>query len=339
MTHQTIMQSDCSENQEIQLARIDETMLPKLIQGQIGKLNELDEGVKTALAAAEHAEGRALSARKLSAGWSLLEGKKKEAIEGLQEAGIELAGAVQLGAKAQKLSFEFQQRLAEVTKYLFGLGVGNIAANRAVVRELELRLSGASEEQLSDLARQEVASVVRQLNEQEDLLRKQDQMKGALRELDAKIKHLLDQTDDLANSITAVDKASEAHKHEISALHQQVLTHRAGLETLTAGIAEMSSHAEQANRNLLARTEDMEIRLKEQADQHQALANNIYFMVQASQQQQQAIVTLQQQVLAQQAGLAKLATSLAQSRSVLNVRTALMLMLATALSAATYFLR
>lgn len=333
------MQSNVSENQEIQLARVDETMLPELIQGQISKLNELDAGVRTALAAAEHAEGRALSARKLSAGWSLLGGKKKEAIEGLQEAGIELAGAVQSGAKAQKLSFEFQQRLAEVTKYLFGLGVGNIAANRAVVRELELRLSGASEEQLSDLARQEVASVVRQLKEQEDLLRKQEQMKGTLREQDVKIRHLLDQTDDLTSKINAMDKASEEQLQDISVLRQQVLTHQAGLETLTVGLAQASSHAEQANSNLLARLEDMEIRLKEQDGQHQALANKIDSVAQASKQQQEEIVTLQQQVVAQKAGLEKLATSLAHSRSVLNLRTVLLVIWATVLPAAIHFLR
>ena len=65
-----------------------------------------------------------------------------------------------------------------------------------MVRELELRLSGASKEQLSDLARQEVASVVRQLKEQEDLFQKQEQMKKGIKRHDLKIKQ--DQTDDLA---------------------------------------------------------------------------------------------------------------------------------------------
>lgn len=133
-----------------------------------------------ALDAAGKAEQRAKAARAQSAEWSLFGDKKKDAIEELQKVGIELAEAVQLGTQAQKLSFEFQARLIEVTRYLFTLGVSDIAANRAVVRELKMHLSGASAEEFSDLAQQEVMSVIRQLQEQEDLLKKQEQVKNAL---------------------------------------------------------------------------------------------------------------------------------------------------------------
>lgn len=151
--------------------------LPAVIQGQIGKLNELDVSIKKAVEAAENSKKSADRAEKMSAGF----GKKKAAIEELQSAEVDLAGAVQSGAEAQKISFEFQTKLAQITKYLFGLGVSNIASNRFVVRELEMRLKGASQKELSELARDELISVVKQLKEQEDILKKQEDFSRALK--------------------------------------------------------------------------------------------------------------------------------------------------------------
>lgn len=346
MTRPLHMQSDLTESPEIRLPTVDEKMLPELIQRQISKLNELDTGVKAALCAAAQAEDLAESAAKQSAGWSLFGDKKKEAIEELQKVSVQLAEALQSGATAQKVSFELQTRLADVTKYLFTLGVGNIAANRTVVRELELRLSDASEEELSELARQEMASVIRQLKEQEDLLQKQDQMREGLKEHDRKIRYLLDRTDDLdlqqrglASRIDAIGQVSEEQRQEILALHQQVAAQHAGLESLAAAHAQESSRAEHASKNVLAWSKDLEVRIQEQDVQQRSLASMIESMVQASERQQQAISTMQKQALAQQAGLEELVTALAQSRSAWTLRTTLVAILATALPAAVYFLR
>lgn len=151
---------------------IDEKDLPILINRQIKKLKELDKSIKEAINSADRARESAERAEIMSAGF----GKKKAAIEELQSAGVDLANAVQSGAEAQKVSFELQTKLAEITKYLFGLGVSNIASNRFVVRELEMRLKGASKEELSELALQELTLVVKQLKEQEDILQKQEDL-------------------------------------------------------------------------------------------------------------------------------------------------------------------
>lgn len=166
------------------LSGFNEKDLPVMIQGQISKLKELDKSVKKAMKAADVAKDSANSARSKSAGF----GKKKVAIEELQSAGIDLAEAVQSGAEAQKISFEFQTKLAEISKYLFGLGVSNIASNRFVVRELEMKLKGASKEELSELARQELISVVKQLKEQEDILRKQENFSKIIKTHDERLK-------------------------------------------------------------------------------------------------------------------------------------------------------
>lgn len=115
-------QSCVSKAHQVDLT-IDETLLPELIHGQLVKLTELDTRVKEALGAAEQAEKDAAAAKELSAGRGFWHDKKKEAIEALQESGVKLAEAVQVNAKTQKVSFEFQSRLAEITKYLFHLGV------------------------------------------------------------------------------------------------------------------------------------------------------------------------------------------------------------------------
>lgn len=175
------MSSETPENDlithRVEAIPFDERQLPGLLQGQISKLNELDASVTKAIKAAESAKSAADSAAQKSAGMF----QKKAAIEELQKASLDLAGAVIQGADAQRLSFEFQQKLAEISKFLFGLGVSNIAANRMVVRELELKLNGASKQQLSDLARQELIGVVKQLKDQEDIMVRQERTAATLR--------------------------------------------------------------------------------------------------------------------------------------------------------------
>lgn len=203
----------------------DTNMLPEMVQGEVDKLNELDASIKAAIKAAEQAEQYAKSAGEKSASRGLFTDHKKAAIEELQTSGKMLAEAVQSGAKAQKISFEFQQRLAEITKYLFNLGVNNIAANRTVVRALEMRMKGASKEELSELARQELAAVVKQLKEQEDILHKQAQTTATLKEHDSKIYSALQQTGDLKQTIehqsTQQDERDSRQSEDISNLKEQ----------------------------------------------------------------------------------------------------------------------
>jgi len=355
VAHHPEMHSNIDEAQEYQPdLGVGEKMLPELIQGQIGKLNELDAGVKKALDAAGKAEQRAKSAGERSAGRSLFKDRKKEAIEELQEAGIELAGAVQSGAEAQKLSFELQMRLAEVTKYLFTLGISNIAANRVVVRELEMRLRGASEAELSDLARQEVTSVIRQLKEQEDLLRKQEQMTEALRGHGLKIRHLLAQTDDLGLSVKNQDAQHRAlvstfeamgqhQQEEISALQHQALAQQTELASITTKFAQASSQAADTTANVLARVEALELSLKEQDIYQRALASTSYSMARTSEQQQQEISSLRKQNLVLTTALAQTTSDAEQStaslRSALNMRTMLLAGWSISVTVAAYFLR
>lgn len=257
MVNQIGVENQMFESPEIQPV-IDEKMLPDLIQGQVDKLNELDASVKKAIEAAELAELNAKKAKELSEGKGFFTFKSREAIEELQSAGIELAGAVQSGAKAQKISFEFQTRLADITKYLFGLGVSNIAVNRIVLRQLEMCLGGASGTVLSDLAQQEITSVVRQLKEQEDLLKKQQRMNEVLKEHDLKLKYLLEQIDGIddrlkdqrtqqiafVDALNIIDQLSKQQQIKLLATNQRVLRQHGEIEKIASALSLLSSSIE-----------------------------------------------------------------------------------------------
>lgn len=187
-----------------QYSKIDESQLPSLIRDQFATLEKVKSNVGKATNKADAALSTAKNAASKDAGWF----KKKTAIEALQDAALDLADAQVAAAEAQEVSFEYQQALTEVSKALFALGISNIAANRCVVRELELRLSGASKEQLDDLARQEILGVVQQLKAQEDIMMKQQELAAIVKGHNSRLGGLEEQNKDNA------DKIEERIRHE-----------------------------------------------------------------------------------------------------------------------------
>ena len=198
---------------EIIKVEVDPSQVPMIITAQINSLKELKENVTEALQKAEQAQESAKNAKDKPTGVF----KKKEAIESLQTATVDLADAQMSAASAQQVSFEYQQRLGEITKYLLGLGVSNIAMNRTVVRELELRLRGASEEELDELARKELIGVVKQLKAQEDIMKKQNHLTMIVREHDVAMREYEErekEQDDLLKAHTAKDKEHDRRLSE-----------------------------------------------------------------------------------------------------------------------------
>lgn len=172
-----------SKNEIANIDNINESQVPSIIRDQFSKLSVLRENIEKASEKAKQAQDSAKSAKNKSAGLF----HKKEAIESLQEAVGDLADTQISAAQAQEVSFEHQQELGKITKFLFGLGVTNIAMNRKVVRELEMKLKGASEEELDEFARQEIIGVVRQLKAQEDIMKKQSELANRVKEHESKL--------------------------------------------------------------------------------------------------------------------------------------------------------
>lgn len=315
------MQVEASSSQDIDPI-FDEKMIPEIIEGQFSKLNELDVQVKKAMADAQKAEDQAKQASARSASFWSFSDQKKAAIEALQAASQNLASAVQSGVQAQKISFDFQTRLVDVTKYLFKLGVSNIAANRFVVRELEMRLRGASENELSELARQEVMSVIEQLKEHEDLLHKQAMMRQAL----------------------------SRHADTIRLLQEQIDSQNSQIDSLNTLIVSTRSHAEKSMIYTRTLIEELREELKEQNNTHHlALTNINNHREEISNKQQQEIEYLRQQYGVQQSNYETLSAEIqvahfntenaaAILRSALNLRVSLLSVLTIIAPAIVYFL-
>lgn len=192
------------ENEEkIKLPSIEESQVPDIISSKYNKLNELEESVIQAMDLADEAKKSAGKAKQVSVGW--FHGKT-EAIELLQDAAAGLANAQISAAEAQKLLFEYQAELTKITKYLFGLGASSLAMNRCVVRELELRLKGASEKDISDLAKQELNNVILQLKAQEDLMLRQQKTERHVHEQEIHLREHDRQLDDLTGQDEEQDR-------------------------------------------------------------------------------------------------------------------------------------
>lgn len=160
---------------------VSEDELPRIISSQIDSISKLEKEVENSEASAkkamELADSMAHYQEKGKGIFKHKSGDTKEIIEDSQNAIIEIAKSQQVSVRALQKSFEFQKKLAETSKYLFGLGCANITANRISVKTIEAKMNGATQEEISELAKEEMKNVVRQLKAQEDILQKQKELK------------------------------------------------------------------------------------------------------------------------------------------------------------------
>lgn len=195
------------EVKAIDINAVEVHELPSVLSSQFDKLAILETNVQKSVNMALEAKNKAEDAQ-VKIG--LFDYSQKDAIKLIQSASKGLAEGLMTAAEAQKVSFEYQTKLAEITKFLFGLGVSNIAMNRSVVKELELKLKGATEEEISDLARQELKNVIMQLKAQEDMMKKQT-------ELTVKVKKHQDQFESIDRQLDGIEKLNYQQDKKIVA--------------------------------------------------------------------------------------------------------------------------
>ena len=162
------------------VVEVKEDDIPSVITSQFAALKKVQASMDAAQTSVENAQKAAADARGKVVGIIL---GHKPAIESTQNAVKKLAEAQTDMIDAQKYSFEYQEKLADITKYLFQLGVSSITMNRAVVREVSLRLQEASQEELDGLAQQELMNVLKQLKAQEDIMVKQENIEKKQKKL------------------------------------------------------------------------------------------------------------------------------------------------------------
>lgn len=176
------MDNNINNNVQLVPANIAPTVLSK-----IETISQSAENVEKALEAARKAKDSADAASKKSAGWSLTGKDKKEAIEALQNSGIELALGIQNIADAQKVMFDNLINITDATKYLFGLGVANIATTRVAIDTITSGLKDASKQKISQRAKESLLGVVQQLKAQEDLFNKIEKLSNKCKLLEKEI--------------------------------------------------------------------------------------------------------------------------------------------------------
>lgn len=171
-----------SENTEI--ISISEEELPGAIAEQFRAIVEIDKKIRLA-------ERNCAAAKNMADSMILHKGLNgKEAIGSTQDAVRSLADAQATLAEAQQLLFEHQQRMAEGMRYLLMLGASSIATTRTVIIELEAKMQQASEEELSDRARDELLDVIRMLRDQESAFSRQERIAGKVKEQGADIEEI-----------------------------------------------------------------------------------------------------------------------------------------------------
>ena len=190
--------------------------LPTIIGDTYKNITEVDRKISNAVSKAEEAKDLADIASKKEAGWSFFGGDKKEAIEALQSAAISQANALSDSVDANKQLFENQKKMSDALRYLFGLGVANMAANRTVVQELELKLQNASKEELSELARQEITNVILQLRAQEDMQYKLEKHNRILREHKGEIDKILGEINSFEERCKVILESTETLQDDVN---------------------------------------------------------------------------------------------------------------------------
>lgn len=168
--------------------------LPGVISRRADSLVSLsrkkDEALSQAISASQSAE----NASKINLKWYKSD---RPAIEALQDATVKQSMAIDSIAEALETVFDSQQKIADVSDFLLSLGLVNTALSQTVIRQIELKLQKASKEKISELARQELLSVINQLKAQELMQNKLEkhsklleQQEDDLKKTDEKVKTL-----------------------------------------------------------------------------------------------------------------------------------------------------
>ena len=178
-----MMTHDYYKKELSNVPKIDELQLPKVIVDQFKDVDAIKNQIKQAKDRAEEAKKKSEELKTVGK----FGGGKKAAIEDLQESAKMLAVAQEQTTVAQSLFFEYQEKLAKATKWLFELGVNNAANTETIIRQLEIYMEGGSADELDELKQAEISAVIDRLLQQESMQKKQEKMWDQIDSLDLEL--------------------------------------------------------------------------------------------------------------------------------------------------------
>lgn len=192
------------------------------LDSTITSIDKLSKEIKSAESNVENAISEAKKAQ--DNGVKLF--KKKTAIEALQAVSVTQSEALESSIKASKSLFENQQRIAQTIRNLYVICAGNLITTRTAIKELRMRLENATNEELSEIAQQELQAAILHLKAQEDFMVRISNIEGILREHRDELNSLNDKIeniqDDFANRITHLDNSLQQHNYELRGTTEKI---------------------------------------------------------------------------------------------------------------------
>lgn len=170
----------------------------------IVQFNEIDNKIVQALKNADDIKSKALVTHR--AGWSFGGKDKRIAIEALQDVTKDLAGSQIELVQTQKDLFNAYKSMSQNMTTLYQLGAMSLTANRMVYNELKLKLTNASKEQISDLAKAELQRTIKQIEDLQDSLIIQERQKEKIMMHEQSIKALQNQTSEISKTVISISK-------------------------------------------------------------------------------------------------------------------------------------
>lgn len=203
---------------------IDASKIPGLVDEQIKKLKALDEKVQDVLANAKDAKDSADRARSCKKS-GVLGIARADALETISDAVKALGDANESNAQGLSEVFGFMQSLAEISKGLFGLASMSMVAHNTVVQQLELKMRGASGEELSELAQNELERTISILKNQGNVLVEQDKQKKRLEAMQLRLNALSNEGEQHDVRLDAGEKKDAEHDDRLNAGEQKDAEH------------------------------------------------------------------------------------------------------------------
>lgn len=199
-----------------------EEAIYEFVNERVGVIEDIETKVSESMQSAESAQKQAEYAWGKQVGFF----NKGEIIDRLQNATRDIGKAVAVSAETQQLLFKHQCILANVCKKLFEIGIKNLATTQSTIRAIEMKLKGASEEEISELAKTELMNVVRQLKAQEDIFIKHQRMSEKLKGLETTINELSDTQKKVIDNQKAiksgVDETARTYIEKVENLENKV---------------------------------------------------------------------------------------------------------------------
>ncbi len=195
------------------LDRINEYNLPSLMNERFDELKQIENKVIKLQNSSLINKQKAEILREQGVGFF----GKKRAIEELQEVSVLLANNQVDNSRITNEIIIYQQKTYETMKFLFALGVSNLANNRAVTSYLKEKLKSGEEfnGKFDEFQQKEILNVLKDLSAQQDILLKVERLNDKVRAQDSTIHELKISVSKYDSLLIEFEKMATAQREDI----------------------------------------------------------------------------------------------------------------------------